>query len=92
MSGCRQNPSEQRAELTKGQQGKRETRHTSTQTTVNGLRGSLDSSFLLQNLPFPFSSQISILAVTIGRCHTNQRTPANVTQAATDSQAPHTDL
>lgn len=87
MSARRQNPLKWM-----GQQEKRETRQTSIETIVMVLRGTPDPSFLLQHLPFPFSYQISILSVTIGRCHTNEWPWANLMQAARDSQAPHTDL
>lgn len=46
MSACRQNPSKWMAEL-KGQQEKRETRQTSSQSTVMVLLGTPDPSFLL---------------------------------------------
>lgn len=68
-------------------------RQAGTQTTVRVLHGSPDPSFLFQHLPFPFSYQISILSVTIGRCHTIQWPLANLTAGChSDSQAPHTDL
>ena len=75
-----------------GKQEKTETRQAGTPTTVMVLRGSPDPSFLLQHLPFPSIYQVSVLSVTIGRCHTNQWPLANLTQSATDSEAPHADL
>lgn len=46
-------------------------------------------SFLLQHLPFPFSYQISILSVTICRCHTNQWPQANLIAGCHSQTARH---
>lgn len=72
-----------------GAAGEREMRQTGTHTMVMVLPGSPDSSFLLQHLPFPFSYQISILSVTICRCHTNQWPRANLIAGCPSQTARH---
>lgn len=89
MSACRQNPVEQMAQLTKGQQDERETGQAGTQPTVAMLCGSPDHSILLQYLPVPFSYQISVPSVTIGRCHTNHWPLAHLTAGCHSQTARH---
>lgn len=72
-----------------GAAGEREMRQTGTHTMVMVLPGSPDSLFLLQHLSFPFSYQISILSVTICRCHTNQWPQANLIAGCHSQTARH---
>lgn len=53
------------------------------------LPGCPDPSFLLQHFPFPFSYQVSILSVTIGRCHTNQWPLTNLIAGCHSQTARH---
>lgn len=89
MSACRQNPVKWMAQLTKGQQDKKETGQAGTQPTVAVLCGSPDPSILLQYLPVPFSYQISVPSVTIGRCDTNQWPLAHPTAGCHSQTARH---